>query len=302
MTDKPSDTPGTGSAPSPYDQPTGRFPVVSNPAGRPLAHTDEDLDFGALDGLPTEQIPTYRPAASPIPAPQPAGDDLPTAVIDRTEPATEAFAEQASATEPIRAAAPVPPEQFTPTTAAPVVVPPAAPAAEVGRGTLDVGLLILRLAVGGTLLAHGLQKLTGWWNGPGLLGYRDDLAAAGFDQARILAVAGGVGEVAGGLLLILGLITPVAAAAVLAVMINAWCLKQSAVPGLEYFAPDGIEYETVLAAGAAAIALTGPGRIALDGRRSWATRPRAGSVLILLAGIAAGLAVWFVLNGANPVI
>ncbi|WP_137724305.1 DoxX family protein [Prescottella subtropica] len=295
MTDKPNETTGAGSAPSPYDQPTGRIPVVPNPAARPLAHTDEDLDFGAPDGLPTEQIPTFRPA----PTPPPVVDDQPTTVIERPEPAvpqqfpSQQFATETFETEPILSAPPV---------AAPVVVPPAAPAVDAGRGTLDVGLLILRLSVGGTLLAHGLQKLTGWWNGPGLLGYRDDLAAAGFDQARALAVAGAVGEVAGGLLLVLGLLTPVAAAAVLAVMINAWCLKQSAVPGLEYFAPDGIEYETVLAAGAAAIALTGPGRIALDGRRRWATHPRAGSVLILLAGVAAGLAVWFVLNGANPVI
>ncbi len=85
-------------------------------------------------------------------------------------------------------------------------------------------------------------------------------------------------------------------------MINAWCLKQSALPGLEYFAPDGVEYETLLGAAAAAIVLTGPGRIALDGRRKWATRPHVGSVVILLVGVAAGLTVWFVFNGANPVI
>ncbi|RVW05021.1 DoxX family protein [Rhodococcus spongiicola] len=167
---------------------------------------------------------------------------------------------------------------------------------------MDAGLLILRLAVGGTLLADGLQKLVGWWDGPGLAGYRDELADAGFDHAGALAVAGALGEVAGGALLILGLFTPVAAAGVLAVMINAWCIQQSTVPGLAYFEPEGIEYETLIGAAAAAIILIGPGRIALDGRRRWATRPHAGSVAILIVGIAAGVGVWFALNGANPVI
>ncbi|BCN54894.1 DoxX family protein [Prescottella equi] len=299
MTDKPREHPastGQGTAPSPFDQPTERFPAQSV---RPsIPRTDDDFDPGAddLSSLPTEQLPVYRPAAN-APAP-PVVDDQVTEVIARPEPTvSEPIVSGPTASEPI-VSEPV-------TVAAPVAVSPQAPppeSTEQRRGTLDVGLFVLRLAVGGTLLAHGLQKLTGWWNGPGLGGYRDDLVTAGFDHARALAVAGAVGEVAGGALLILGLLTPFAGAAVLAVMINAWCLKQSALPGLEYFAPDGVEYETLLGAAAAAIVLTGPGRIALDGRRKWATRPHVGSVVILLVGVAAGLTVWFVFNGANPVI
>ncbi|CAM3115487.1 DoxX family protein [Prescottella defluvii] len=296
---------GAGTAPSPYDQPTARIPAQSvDRVNRPLAHTDDDLDFydRHAASLPTEQIPTFRPA------PAPTGlDDQPTTVISRGEPtvptravptpvATDPIMSEPIVSEPIGDAL---------TVAAPVaVVPTPAPDGGVDnrRGTLDLGLLILRLAVGGTLLAHGLQKLAGWWNGPGLGGYRDVLMDSGFDHARVLAVVGAVGEVAGGVLLILGLLTPVAAATVVAVMINAWCVKQSMVPGLEYFAPDGIEYETVLAAAAAAIILTGPGRISLDGRRKWATRPYVGSAVILILGVAVGVAVWILLNGANPVI
>ncbi|BCN79604.1 DoxX family membrane protein [Rhodococcus hoagii] len=299
MTDKPREHPastGQGTAPSPFDQPTERFPAQSV---RPsIPRTDDDFDPGAddLSSLPTEQLPVYRPAANAS-AP-PVVDDQVTEVIARPEPTvSEPIVSGPTVSEPI-VSEPV-------TVAAPVAVSPQGPppeSTEQRRGTLDVGLFVLRLAVGGTLLAHGLQKLTGWWNGPGLGGYRDDLVTAGFDHARALAVAGAVGEVAGGALLILGLLTPFAGAAVLAVMINAWCLKQSALPGLEYFAPDGVEYETLLGAAAAAIVLTGPGRIALDGRRKWATRPHVGSVVILLVGVAAGLTVWFVFNGANPVI
>jgi len=309
VTDKPKDhteTLGGASAPSPFDQPTERFPVQST---RPLVpQTDDDLDFGArnADSLPTEQIPTFRPMQPPA-APIPV-EDQPTEVIERGEPAvaeptvaippaTEALMSEPIVSEPIVSE----PIGSPPPVAGPVAVPPAS-SDDSRRGTLDVGLLVLRLAVGGTLLVHGLQKLAGWWNGPGLSGYRDELIDAGFDHARVLAAAGAVGEVAGGALLILGLITPVAAATILAVMINAWCLKQSMVPGLEYFAPEGIEYETLLAAAAAAIILTGPGRISLDGRRPWATRPHAGSVAILVAGVAVGVCVWLFLNGANPVI
>lgn len=314
MTDKPREHPastGQGTAPSPFDQPTERFPAQSV---RPLIpRTDDDFDPGAddLSSLPTEQIPVFRPAPDASARP-PVVEEQVTEVITRPastapEPImSEPTVSEPTVSEPI-VSEPIVSEPIVSepvTVAAPVAVPAQGEpsGASPGRGTLDVGLFVLRLAVGGTLLAHGLQKLTGWWNGPGLGGYRDDLVTAGFDHARALAVAGAVGEVAGGALLILGLLTPFAGAAVLAVMINAWCLKQSALPGLEYFAPGGVEYETLIGAAAAAIVLTGPGRIALDGRRKWATRPHVGSVVILLVGVAVGLTVWFVFNGANPVI
>ncbi|MDH6282126.1 DoxX family protein [Prescottella agglutinans] len=311
MTDKPRDhteSVGGASAPSPFDQPTERFPVQSmrpsNPTKPLVPQTDEDLDFGALnaDSLPTEQIPTFRSVSAPA-API-VVDDQPTEVIDRGEPTvstplpTEILMADPIVSEPIVSE----PIGSPPTVAGPVAVPAASSPDDSRRGTLDLGLLVLRLALGGTMLVHGLQKLTGWWNGPGLGGYRDQLIDGGFDHARALAAAGAIGEVAGGALLILGLITPVAAAVVLAVMIDAWCLKQSMVPGLQYFGPEGVEYETMLGAAAAAIILTGPGRISLDGRRKWATRPYVGSSVILLLGIAVGIVVWFVLNGANPVI
>ncbi|MGC0363393.1 putative oxidoreductase [Rhodococcus sp. 27YEA15] len=259
----------TGGVSSPYDAPTEKFAPV--PASTPLPHTDDDLEFGSTnsDSL-TEQIPAYRPLAT----------DHPTAALGRE------------------------PEYSVP--AAPVAVPVAVAAdpegARPGRGTLDLGLLALRLAVGGTALVHGLQKLAGLWGGPGLGGFETMLTDAGFEQAKLLAVLGAVGEVAGGALLILGLLTPVAASSVLAVMINAWALRQSSAPGLEYFAPAGIEYETLLGVCAGVIILTGPGRIALDGRRGWATRPFVGSLVILVLGIAAGVCVWIFLNGANPLV
>ncbi|MGB3772732.1 MAG: DoxX family protein [Rhodococcus sp. (in: high G+C Gram-positive bacteria)] len=168
------------------------------------------------------------------------------------------------------------------------------------RGTLDLGLLVLRLSVGGIVLVHGLQKLVGWFDGPGLSGFQDVVAGAGYDQPRLLSILGAVGEVAGGALLILGLATPLAGAAVLAVMVNAWLVRQVGEPGLQFFAPNGVEYETLLALAAAAIILTGPGRIAIDGGRGWARRPFVGSMFALVLGAGGAAALWIFLNGANP--
>ncbi|UYP21045.1 DoxX family protein [Rhodococcus sp. Z13] len=165
---------------------------------------------------------------------------------------------------------------------------------KVRRGTLDLGLFVLRAVVGATLLVHGLQKLTGLWNGPGLDGFEALLADAGYQQPALLAIAGAVGEVAAGGLLVLGLLTPIAAAAIVAIMVDAVLFKHELEPGFQYFAsePSGVEYEILLVACAVALTLTGPGRIAIDGRRGWATRPFVGSFVALLLGAAAGVCLW----------
>jgi len=70
----------------------------------------------------------------------------------------------------------------------------------------------------------------------------------------------GLAETLGGLGLAFGLLTPLASAAVLGTMINAMAVKW----GGGFFAPSGVEYELLLAAVAATVAITGPGRFALD--------------------------------------
>lgn len=168
------------------------------------------------------------------------------------------------------------------------------PVAKVRRGTLDLGLLILRLAVGGTLIVHGLQKLVGLWGGPGLDGFEELVRSAGYQQPKLLSILGAVGELAAGGLLVLGLFTPLAAAAIVAIMINAVLFKHDLEPGLQYFASEesGFEYEVLLTAAAVALTLTGPGRIAADGPRKWATRPFLGSFVALLLGVAGGVCLW----------
>ncbi|GAB93663.1 hypothetical protein GORHZ_235_00120 [Gordonia rhizosphera NBRC 16068] len=178
------------------------------------------------------------------------------------------------------------------------------------RGTLDVGLLLLRCAVGLIALAHGTQKLFGWWDGPRLSGFEDFLInapspAIGFDPdaARVLAILGALSETLGGLMLVLGLFTPIAASAVLGVMLVASAYKATLAGGVWFFAADhggGIEYEGLLAVCAVVIILTGPGLISLDAPRGWARRPAWGSAALVIVAIGAAVAVWVAFNGTNP--
>nr|WP_235998813.1 DoxX family protein [Qaidamihabitans albus] len=157
---------------------------------------------------------------------------------------------------------------------------------------LDLGLLVLRLVLGGTMVVHGLQKLFGWFGGPGIGGFADALESFGYTtQTTLLSWVTALAEVTGGALLVVGLFTPLGAAAVLGVAANIVFVKF----GDGFFMGDGSGYEYELMLGAAAFALmfTGSGRIALDKNTPWRrnTLPfgfvglvlaAAGSVVVLI--------------------
>lgn len=172
------------------------------------------------------------------------------------------------------------------------------------RGTQDLGLLVLRVGLGVTLIGHGLQKVFGWWGGLGLDGFRDSLSDLGYQHADILTYLAAGAELAAGALLVLGLFTPLAAAAALAYLINALLAAVAAQPDPNYVPffsnQGGHEYLVMLIVLAAGIVLAGPGRYGFDAGRGWARRPFVGSGLALVVGIGGGIAVWVLLNGANP--
>lgn len=171
------------------------------------------------------------------------------------------------------------------------------------RGTQNLGLLILRVGLGAVLFAHGLQKLFGWWGGDGPSGFKNALSDVGYQHADILTYVAAGGEILAGVLLVLGLFTPLAAAGALAYLINgllAGMSAQSNPRSVPFFLPEGHEYEITLIIMAAAVILIGPGRYAFDGGRGWARRPFIGSFAALLVGVGGGFAVWMLLNGANP--
>ncbi|HYO04653.1 MAG TPA: DoxX family protein [Mycobacterium sp.] len=171
------------------------------------------------------------------------------------------------------------------------------------RGTQDLGLLLLRVGLGALLIAHGLQKAFGLWGGQGLNGFQQSLADMGYQHANILTYVGVGGQIGAGVLLVLGLFTPVAAAAAVAYLINSLLAAVAAQPDSGYFSfflPDGHEYLVMLLVLAAALVLTGPGKYGFDAGRGWARRPFVGSAVALVLGIGVGVAVWVLLNGANP--
>ncbi|MEV5514705.1 DoxX family membrane protein [Streptomyces flaveolus] len=151
----------------------------------------------------------------------------------------------------------------------------------------DVGLLVLRLALGLTIAAHGAQKLFGWFGGGGLEGTGQFFTMSGYPSGKAMAVVAGLTETLGGLGLLFGLLTPLAGAAVLGTMINALAVKW----GGGFFAPEGVEYEVLLAAGAAGLALTGPGRLAVDRYLPGLKEHRLvyGVIAVVLAAALAGL-------------
>ncbi len=125
----------------------------------------------------------------------------------------------------------------------------------------DLGLLALRLGIGGTLVAHGAQKLFGWFGGHGLKGTAAFFDSVGFRPGNVNAVLAGAAEAGGGTLLALGLATPAAGAAATGTMAVAALMHKDN----GFFAQDGgLEYPALLALTAGALALSGPGQLSLD--------------------------------------
>lgn len=161
----------------------------------------------------------------------------------------------------------------------------------------DLGLLLLRFGVGGTFVAHGMQKVFGLWGGPGIGGFAQYLDTLGFTQTTTLAWVTGITELVAGGFVVLGVATPLAAAGLLALMINTVLLKIG--NGFFVASPAGanaVELDVVLGLAAAAIVFTGPGHVALDNGRAWQRRPLPWAVLSLVVGVTAAVLVYVLLR------
>jgi uncharacterized membrane protein YphA (DoxX/SURF4 family) len=105
-------------------------------------------------------------------------------------------------------------------------------------------------------------------------------------------------ETAGGIGLLLGLLTPLAACVVIAAMIDAWAVNVSAAA----FWSDPFNVPFVIAFAAAALLFTGAGSYSVDARvfGSWRFGVRV-AVGLLVVAICAALLTWMLLNGSNPI-
>ncbi len=143
----------------------------------------------------------------------------------------------------------------------------------------DAILLLLRAWVGVVMVAHGYNHATS------LDGTTRWFRSKGFRSARLVAAASGAGELAAGIGLLAGFLTPIAAAGVVVVAVTAfWTIHRFA--GFFVFSrPDeGWEYVATLAVASTVIAALGPGRFSLDHLLGW-QRHGATGLWIIGAGV-----------------
>ena len=127
--------------------------------------------------------------------------------------------------------------------------------------SVDLALLLLRVVVGSVFLAHGLNHIFGGGKIAGTGRWFDSL---GMRPGRVHAWMASLTEVGSGVLLVAGLLTPLAGAGVVGVMLVAWITNHRG-NGFFIFRPgEGWEYVMVLTALGLAIGVLGPGQWSLD--------------------------------------
>ena len=168
------------------------------------------------------------------------------------------------------------------------------------RGTIDFGLLFIRIALSAYLIIAGAKTFFELGDSQGLSGLEGDFANYAWDTALSIAVP--TMQLIAGVFLLLGLITPLAAMLGLVVTgFSAVHELAQAGAGLDVFSwPDSVWLSLVLFVIAVGLQFTGPGFISLDFKRSWARRPLGTSWVFVLIGVAILVALWFFGAGVNP--
>ncbi|HYY88107.1 MAG TPA: DoxX family protein [Chloroflexota bacterium] len=119
----------------------------------------------------------------------------------------------------------------------------------------------LRLMLGIVFLAHGAQKLFGWFGGGGINGTGEFMASLGLNPGVPLGILSGTGELVGGLLLLFGVWVPVAAVLLTIDMLVAIIFRTSK---LGFISGGGVELNLLILAMVAALVLLGPGVYSLE--------------------------------------
>jgi putative oxidoreductase len=143
-----------------------------------------------------------------------------------------------------------------------------------------VALLLVRVVVGLTMIAHGYNH---WRGGGRIAGTARWFSGLGLTCGTLQAWMSVVTEIGAGTLLVIGLLTPLACAAVISVMLIAGLLAHR--PNGFFVFRDGYEYVLVLSVTSLALATLGPGKLSVDSAAGITVTGWAGG------GIALGVAV-----------
>ena len=126
---------------------------------------------------------------------------------------------------------------------------------------IDLALLILRCGVGGVMLAHGINHIFG---GGKIAGTARWFESLGMRPGILHAWLASQTEVGAGALLVVGFLTPLAAAGVVGVMLVAW-ITNHLRNGFFIFRPgEGWEYVMTLSIAGLALGVIGPGGWSID--------------------------------------
>lgn len=152
--------------------------------------------------------------------------------------------------------------------------------------SVDIASVLLRVVVGVTVLAHGYNHL---WGGGGLAGTTRWFGSLGLRPPKLHAVLSGVGELGAGAALVIGLLTPLAAAFVVGTMVVAG-ITHHRRNGF-FVLKEGYEYVLMIGVVCAVIGLLGPGAASVDRLLGIAVAGLVGFAIVIGLGVigAAGL-------------
>lgn len=131
---------------------------------------------------------------------------------------------------------------------------------------MDIALLLVRL-IGLGLAAHGAQKLFGSFGGYGIRGTGGFMESLGFKPGQVFAIAAGLSEFVGGLLIVLGLGGPIGPMLIIATMVVA--IVSVHLPSGFFAQNGGYELPLTNIALVTLLAFTGYGPYALDAAFGW---------------------------------
>jgi putative oxidoreductase len=135
---------------------------------------------------------------------------------------------------------------------------------------VEYGILLLRVVIGALVAAHGCRRLFGVFGGRGRTGTVEYFSSLGYRAPQLAWLLAGLAELAGGVLLVLGLATPLASLLIAVVALNAIAVARWR-SGL-FVGRGGFELDIVLVTVVTAVAVTGPGRVSLDRLIGWDER------------------------------